>query len=149
MAKNQKMVKNQGAPKIDFKTIKRLFKYIWANNKLKLILVFFCIIFNGLIAVLGSLFLQRLVDDLIPGIISGLLTYKDLVGALLTMASIYVIGIVSGYVYAVTMALMAQRILKDIRDEMFKKMQYLPVSYFDKNSYGDIMSVYTYWYHLP
>ncbi|MGL4282928.1 MAG: ABC transporter ATP-binding protein, partial [Eubacterium aggregans] len=59
------------------------------------------------------------------------------------MAGIYLIGVLSTLFYNRVMVTIAQNILKDIRDEMFKGMQHLPISYFDTHSHGDIMSHYT------
>lgn len=59
------------------------------------------------------------------------------------MACIYLVGIVSTYLYNRMMSKIAQGTLKVIRDEMFKKMQKLPIRYFDTHTHGDIMSYYT------
>lgn len=56
---------------------------------------------------------------------------------------IYLIGVVATYAYTLLMMILAQKVQKSIRDDMFKHMQYLPISYFDQNEYGDIMSRYT------
>ena len=59
------------------------------------------------------------------------------------MGVVYVFGIISTYVYNILMCVVSQGVLKDIRDEMFVKMQHLPIKYFDTHSHGDIMSRYT------
>ena len=59
------------------------------------------------------------------------------------MGCIYVFGIISTYVYNVLMCTVAQGVLRDIRDDMFSKMQHLPIRYFDTHPHGDIMSRYT------
>ena len=53
------------------------------------------------------------------------------------------IGIISGYMYNRIQVTISQRVLKEIRDDMFARMQNLPIRYFDQNTHGDIMSHYT------
>ena len=55
----------------------------------------------------------------------------------------YIVGIISGYIYNRVMAVISQGVLRDIRDEMFSKMQALPIRYFDTHTHGEIMSHYT------
>ena len=59
------------------------------------------------------------------------------------MAIIYVIGVVTAYLYNRFMVTISQGVLRDIRNEMFEKMEKLPIRYFDTNTHGDIMSRYT------
>lgn len=130
--------------KIKKGTAKRLFSYVTKKYKLKFTLVFISIILSSVASVLSSLFLQTLIDDYITpliGISNPVLT--SLLYALGVMAIIYIIGIVTSYFYNRTMALVAQGVLKDIRDEMFSKMQKLPINYFDTHTHGEIMSYYT------
>lgn len=125
-------------------TFKRLFGYIKRKYNKAFIAVIICIILSSISRALGSLFLQSLIDDYITPLI-GIENpvFTNLLKALTIMAFIYIIGIISSYLYNRFMAVVAQGVLKDIRDEMFNKMQSLPISYFDTNSHGDIMSHYT------
>lgn len=59
------------------------------------------------------------------------------------MIGIFALGVLASYSYNFFMAYIAQGLQKRIRDEMFAHMEDLPVSYFDKHTHGDIMSVYT------
>lgn len=125
-------------------TIKRLFSYITKKYKAQFFFVLVCILLSTLAGVAGSLFLQILIDDYI----TPLLTvpnpeYTGLLRAVLTMAGIYLVGIVAAYVYNRFMVVIAQGVLKEIRDEMFAHMQTLPISYFDTHTFGDVMSRYT------
>lgn len=125
-------------------TIKRLVKYFGKKYKGRLAIVFLCIIISAIAGVLGSLFLQTLIDDNItPMLENNLSDYSPLLNAILKMASIYLIGIISTYTYNILMTMIAQGILKDIRDDMFVKMELLPIKYFDTHTHGDIMSRYT------
>ncbi len=71
------------------------------------------------------------------------LVFTGLIRALCTIGGVYLIGILATWIYNRTMVTIAQGTLKSIRDEMFIKMQALPVSYFDRHINGDTMSLYT------
>ncbi len=131
-------------PEIKKGTIKRLLKYITSKYKSRLIIVFICIVISSIAGVLGSLFLQTLIDDNItPMLENNLNDYTPLFNAILKMIGIYTIGIISTYTYNILMTYVAQGVLKDIRDDMFVKMDALPIKYFDTHTHGDIMSRYT------
>ncbi len=124
-------------------TIKRLFSYL-GKYKYKLLIVFVCIIISAIAGVLGSLFLQTLIDDnILPMLETNSNDYSPLLNAVLKMSLIYVVGIISTYTYNILMTIVAQGVLRDIRDEMFVKMEQLPIKYFDTHTHGDIMSRYT------
>lgn len=131
-------------PKISGKTLTRLISYIKKNHAKKFILVIVCIILSTLAGVMSSVFLKKLIDGYITPLLSKPNpVFTGLFFALCIMVVIYVIGILTSYIYNRTMVVIAQGVLKDIRDEMFDNMQELPIKYFDKNSHGDIMSRYT------
>ena len=139
----RKVVMTDGR-KMDKKTAKRLISYITKGHKKQLFFVIICILFSSIVGVVGSLFLKTLIDDYItPLLVVSNPNYTGLLTAILTMACIYLVGAVANYLYNRKMAIISQSILKDIRDEMFSKMQTFPISYFDTNTHGDIMSHYT------
>ena len=125
-------------------TIKRLLSYIKRNYNKQFIAVFICIIINSISSVAGSLFLQILIDDYITPLL-GMENpvFTGLLKAIGIMVVIYIVGIISGYIYNRVMAVISQGVLRDIRDEMFSKMQALPIRYFDTHTHGEIMSHYT------
>ena len=136
---------DKNRPKMEIKkgTVKRLFSYITGPYKFRLVIVFFCILFSAVAGVLGSLFLQILIDDNITPMIENNLTdYAPLLNSIFIMAGIYLIGIISTYTYNILMTTVAQGVLRDIRDDMFSKMEYLPIKYFDTHTHGDTMSRY-------
>ena len=59
------------------------------------------------------------------------------------IGAIYLIGVLANLFYNRVMVTIAQGTLKKIRDEMFEKMQWLPIRTFDTHTHGDIMSLYT------
>ena len=69
--------------------------------------------------------------------------YSGLIRALITIGCVYLIGTLATWLYNRRMVTIAQGTLKRIRDEMFAKMQSLPIRYFDTHTHGDIMSLYT------
>ena len=130
--------------KINKQTAKRLLKYITSKYKKQLIFVVICIILSSVANVAGSLFLKTLIDDYIsPLLLVENPVFTGLLKAIGTMGLIYLVGIISTYLYARTMAVVSQGVLKQIRDEMFEKMQTFPIKYFDTHTHGDIMSHYT------
>lgn len=132
--------KNIG-PKNAGKTFKRLLGYVAGRYKLRLLLVFLCIVITSVTGVLGSLWTGRLIDDYIaPLLLEQIPVFTGLIKAIAVMGGIFLTGIVASYIYNVSMVVIAQNVLKQVRDEMFSKMQKLPVSFFDANSTGDIMS---------
>ncbi len=125
-------------------TVKRLLSYVTKNYKKQFIAVFICIILSSIASVAGSLFLQPLIDNyIVPLLGQENPIFTDLLFAIGMMAIIYVVGIITAYLYNRIMAVIAQGVLKKIRDEMFSKMEKLPIKYFDTNTHGDIMSHYT------
>ena len=130
--------------KLDVKTAKRIIGYITKNYKKQLFLVIICILVSSVSGVIGSLFLQTVLDDYITPLLNvSNPVFTGLLKAIGVMAVIYIIGALAGYLYNRIMAVISQSVLKDIRDEMFSKMQTFPISYFDTNTHGDIMSHYT------
>lgn len=130
--------------KINKNTVKRLFNIIMSKHKIWLLVVFICIIVSGIASVSGQLFLQSLIDDYIsPLLLEENPVFTNLLKALFGIALIYLIGVVSTFVSNRLLVNISQGVLKDIRSQMFSHMQTLPISYFDNNTHGDIMSHYT------
>ncbi len=136
--KPMKMDKNARA------TLARLFGIIFQNYKFHFIVVIICIFISALASVRGTMFLRTLIDTYIAPFI-GMQSpdMSGLLGALMGMAGIYAMGIVSTYTYNMIMMYVTQGTLKKIRDEMFRHMQYLPIKYFDTHTHGELMSRYT------
>ncbi len=137
---NNKKVK----PQVDFKVLGRVMKYITKNYKFKLFVVLVSIVLSIISSVAGNLYLQTLIDDYIVPLM-GMQNpiYTELLHAIGTMCVIYLVGVIASYVYSVVMVYISEGTLKIIRDEMFVKMQKLPIKFFDTHTHGDIMSRYT------
>lgn len=130
--------------KVNKGTFKRVLKYITNGHKLQLAVVIICIIVSALANVRGTLFLKTLIDDYITPLLSTPNPVFDgLLKAIAMLGGMYLIGIVTTYVSNRIMAIVSQSVLKDIRDDMFDKMEELPIKYFDTHTHGEIMSHYT------
>ncbi len=130
--------------KVSLKTAKRLLKIILENYKIPFIIVGVCLIVSSVANVLGSLFIQTLIDVYItPLLLVNNPIFSGLLKAILTMTGIYAVGVICTYISNRLTAKISQGTMKKIRDDMFSKMEKLPISYFDTNSHGDVMSHYT------
>jgi len=136
-----------GPPKVtkaNLKTLGRVLSYIRGEYAVRFGLVLLFILLNTLASTAGSLFLRTLIDDYIkPLLLESAPVYTGLLTAILTMACIYAVGIASTYLYNRIMVTISQGVLKEIRIDMFKKMQALPIRYFDTHTYGETMSRFT------
>ena len=129
--------------KADSKTLKRLLSYI-SQYRIQFIFVLVSILLSAVASVVSTLFLKTLIDDYItPLLLEAVPDFSGLARLILIMAGIYLIGVIATLFYKRVMVVIAQGVLKEIRDEMFEKMQKLPIRYFDTHSHGDIMSHYT------
>ena len=137
-------MKKTPKPKLDFKMLGRVFGYIWKNHKFKLTIVVICIILSTISSVGANLYLETLIDDyIVPLVGEENPVYTNLLKAIGTMAIIYFVGVITSLIHSRLMVDVSEGTLKNIRDEMFVKMQELPIKYFDTNTHGDIMSRYT------
>ena len=130
-------------PKFDSRTLKRLLSYMRAY-KGTLVLVTVCILLSAVAGAASSMFLQKLIDGyIVPMLGTASPDYSGLIRALITIGCVYLVGTLATWLYNRRMVTIAQGTLKRIRDEMFEKMQSLPIRYFDTHTHGDIMSLYT------
>ena len=132
-----------GAAKGAGKSFRRLLSYM-KKYWLQLILVLICILVSAVAGVAGSTFLQTLIDDYIsPMLLNGSRDFSGLASALIKLDVLYAAGILGTLFYNRLMVVVAQGILKTIRDQMFSHMQTLPIRFFDTHASGDVMSLYT------
>ncbi len=125
--------------------IKRLIKQLFKLYKFKLVIVIIGILLTAIGAISASIFIQKIIDDVItPGLATSFSAVRPTLIKLLTlMLSIYAVSIIASITYTQLMAYITQSFLTEIRISMFNKMESLPISYFDQNLRGDIMSTYT------
>ena len=133
---------------MDFKVLGRVLGYMMKRYKFRFILVLVCILITAVTTLVGMLFMQSLIDDYITPMLNvvnagGTADFAPLLGALVRIALIYVVGIISSFTYNRLMIYITQGTMRDLRNDIFTHMESLPIKYFDTNAHGDIMSIYT------
>ena len=133
----------EGMGRFDPKTLGRILHYM-KDYKAGMAAVVVCILISAAASAASSLFLQTLIDDyIVPLLGMDAPVFTGLLHALAVIACVYLAGVLSSLVYNRLTVKIAQGTLKKIRDEMFSKMQWLPVRYFDTHTHGETMSLYT------
>jgi len=130
-----------GKPKDMWPAIKRILSYLSAD-KYKLVVAFVCVFAASISSLAASYMLRPIINKFID-IGMGTPDFRGLALSLVYMAIVYIIGVVSSYTQARLMIDISQNAIYKIRDDLFKKMQKLPIRFFDKNAYGELMSRYT------
>lgn len=125
-------------------TIKRTLSYLAAGNKGKLVLIVICIILSALTGVISSYFFTPIINDyVVPYIGSDSPDLKGFASMLSLMALVYATGVVSAYTYRKLISIVSTGMLHSLRKDLFKKMQKLPVKFFDSHTHGEMMVFYT------
>ena len=125
------------------KTFLRLLSYMKPYTP-TLIVVMLCVFATAFAAITGSTALGDLVDDFIlPMVASGSTDFEPLTRFILRIGCVFAVGALASFFQSYLMVSVTQGIQKQVRDEMFRKMQTLPLRYFDSNTAGNIMSRYT------
>ena len=131
-------------PELNFKTVKRLLKMILFSYKKRLLIVFVCLILSSVVSVSAPLFTRKIIDDyIVPLLNTSSKDFSGLNNLILLMIGVFLIGIITTFLYNRLMVEVSMGTLKRIRNTMFTKMQKLPISYFDTNTHGDVMSHFT------
>ena len=124
-------------------TLLRLLSYL-KKYMGTLIAVVVCIFLAAFAQTKSSTALGTLVDKyILPMVASGSTDFDPIFQFLLQLAGIFIIGMLASFFQSWLMVGVAQGVQKTVRDEMFTKMQTLPLRYFDTNTAGNIMSRYT------
>lgn len=137
-------INQKGKPKFNKKTAKRLLKYVTETYKIQFVVVFVCILLSAIATTAVSLSLRYLLDDFIlPLIGQKEPNFAELYQALAVLGCIFLVGVIATFIYTRMMVFIGQGVLKRVRDDMFEHMQTLPIRYFDQNTNGSVMSLYT------
>ena len=130
--------------KQQLQAMKRVLGYMLRNYKFSFLIVVVCILGSVLATLRGTLFMQSLIDDyIVPLTQAQTPDYTALAGALLSVGAAYVLNILCAYSYNRIMVNVSQGTMRNLRIELFRHMESLPIRYFDTHAHGDIMSVYT------
>ena len=141
-----------GRPKAKKGTLKRVLKFLVKHYKPYLFLVGICLVISALVNSISSVFTQTFLTYVNEGIdvfkVSGKdvalnAIYPKIIKLVIALMCVYLVGLICNFLWTRTMAKVTQGTLDNMRNEMFAKMQTLPIKYFDTHPHGDIMSHYT------
>ena len=126
------------------KLIKRVVRYMLHYYKVPFLFVVLCILITAIATVVGATFPQKLVDNYItPMLASGSRDFSGLAADLIQLVCVMGIGVITAFTYNRIMVNVSQGTMLHLRDDLFRRMEALPIKYFDTHAHGDIMSVYT------
>lgn len=117
-------------------TLRELLAYM-GRHKLLFLAVALLVSVSAIANLLGTYMIRPVVDSLAGG------AYADFVAGIIATALIYAAGVVAAFAYTQVMVHAAQKVLVDIRRDLFAHLQKLPLSHFDTHNRGDIMSYFT------
>ena len=143
---NEKTNKKKSGGRVNTATklINRVIRYMLHYYKYPFILVIVCILITAIATVVGATFPQTLVDDYItPMLQNGTDDFSGLASDLIRLACIMGVGVITAFSYNRIMVNVSQGTMRHLRDDLFRRMESLPIKYFDTHAHGDIMSVYT------
>ena len=123
-------------------TIRRLLHYL-NEDKSRMMLAFFCVVLNTASTLAGSYMLRPIINTFIAPLTGGPGDPAGLARALAVLAAVFAVGVLANYAQAKVMLTVAQNALQKIRNDLFGRMQKLPVRFYDTNSNGDLMSRFT------
>lgn len=129
-------------PEQTFGTLKRIFSYMY-GFKVQLILVVIGIVLSAGAGIAGNYLLKPLIDNIEESLTLGKWDKNGFIGILTVMGAIYLLGALSSLFYQRMMLKISTETLMRIRNDLFSKMESLPIRYFDKHTHGELMSLYT------
>ncbi len=135
-----------GSKKAPKGALKKVIQYLAKTNRNQLIIVFVCLVISAIVSASTGIFQTQLFNNvIIPGLENGSFdsVSSNLYSLLITIGCLALVSVTASFTYTRIMAGLTQKVMYDLRCEMFNKMQSLPVKYFDQNPHGDIMSAYT------
>ena len=128
----------------DWTSIVRLLKFMWQDYKWVLLVSAVLIVISALVTVNLTSSIRSLVDNFVqPMLQTGSSDFGPLRDFLVGLALFCLVGLLANYGFSIMMATISQDALRSLRNQLFERMQKLPVKYFDTHPHGDIMSIYT------
>lgn len=123
------------------KNLKKTLKFVWyylKKHSAALLLISVLVIISAGANVFGTYLFKPIINNyILPGNIPGLIKI------LIFMGAVYLVGVISSYGYSQYMVKIAQKIIKEIRNDLFSKVQTLPLAFFDARTHGELMSRFT------
>ena len=129
----------KGAPKNANVTTRRLLSYL-KEYRTQMAIAIICVIIGTLSNLGGAYMLRPIMNRFIAPLDGSRGDAACLAKGLAVMAAVFVVGVLANYAQSKIMITVAQNALQKIRDDLFKKMQTLPVRFYDTNNTGDLMS---------
>lgn len=124
-------------PKDLKRTMRHLMHYLGGHKWMFLLVALLVLISTGA-NILGTYLLKPVINRFIlPGDVKGLLT------AVVGMGILYLCGVAATFGYNQLMVMTAQKVIKEIRHDLFAHVQKLPLKYFDAHTHGELMSRFT------
>ena len=124
--------------------LNRVLRYMLRAYWPLFLLVILCILVSAVATVTAATFPQTLVDDYITPMLNGQLDdFSGLWAQLRRLIGFMIVGVVAAFAYNRIMVTISQGTMRRLRNDLFQKMEALPIKYFDTHAHGDIMSVYT------
>ena len=141
---NEKHEHKSAARAASPKVVGRVIRYMLHYYKIPFFFVIVCIVITAVATVVGATFPQTLVDDYItPMLKNGSRDFSGLAFQIVRLACIMAVGVITAFTYNRIMVNVGQGTMRRLRDDLFARMESLPIKYFDTHAHGDIMSVYT------
>lgn len=135
--------KSQEKFALNWRVLKRLASYIMAY-KMQVFVVIASIIISSIVQAVSAMFLQSLVDAyILPLIGKRNPDFAPLLRMIAIMAFVCAIGVFFSWLWSRLVVKIAQSVMRNLRNQMFKHHQDLPLGYLDSHGYGDVMSRYT------
>lgn len=135
--------KSQEKFALNWRVLKRLASYIMAY-KMQVFVVIASIIISSIVQAVSAMFLQSLVDAyILPLIGKRNPDFAPLLRMIAIMAFVCAIGVFFSWLWSRLVVKIAQSVMRNLRNQMFKHHQELPLKYLDSHGYGDVMSRYT------
>lgn len=122
--------------------IKRIFSYMY-GFKLHFVLVVIGVVLSSVAGIAGNALLAPLINNVEDACKTGIWNKAEFFGILAVMAVVYAIGAFSSFLFQRMMLKVSTTTLMRIRNDLFNKMESLPVKFFDKHTHGELMSLYT------
>ena len=138
MNQNRMMNKEKG----DLKSLNKLLKYI-KKYHIAIIIAFLCAFISAICTIIGPSFLSDLTNVIQKGLFNAEIDMNEVKRLAITLLSIYSLGAVIAFIQQYIMATVTQKTANNLRSDINKKINSLPLSFFDKTSTGDVLSIVT------
>lgn len=129
--------------KVNLNNLLKIVSYV-SNYKFIFIVGIICMVISSLSMTISTVFIKTVIDDYIVPMANGNTDlYNGFRFVILKLSLVFILSIISRYVYSIILVIIESKLVEKIRNELFKKMMQLPIAFFDNRAKGDVMSLYT------